>query len=83
MAIQYEVDGDIFREIEVKFLTAHIKESLIVARSIETDAAGNKVELFQLNDGRWFSRDLAPHRKAATARESISPVRIPHRVTER
>ena len=83
MAIRYEVDGDIFREIDVKFLAAYVKESLIVARTIQTDAAGNKVELFQLNDGRWFSRALAPQRQAAIVRESTSPARIPQRVTDR
>lgn len=82
MAIKYEVDGNIFREIEVKFLAAYVKEYLITARAIQTDSAGNKVELFQLNDGRCFSRTLAPHRKTAIARESTSSARIHQRVTD-
>lgn len=82
MAIKYEIDGDIFREIDVKFLIAYVKEYLITARMIQTDADGNKIEFFQLNDGRWFSRRVAPHRKAAIARESIPPPGIPKRVTD-
>jgi hypothetical protein len=82
MAIKYEVDGDVFREIDVKFLAAYVKEYLITARAIQTDAAGNKVEFFQLNDGRWFSRTLTPQRKAAITRESTPPAGIPKRATD-
>ena len=80
MAIKYEIDGDIFREINVKFLVAYVKESLIIARGIQTDAAGNKSELLRLNDGRYFSRTLPP-RKGAIARETVPPAGIPQRVT--
>jgi hypothetical protein len=71
MAIKYVIDGDIFREIDEKFLVAHVNEYLINARAIQTDAAGNKIELFQLNDGRWFSRAVTPHFKDAITKESI------------
>jgi hypothetical protein len=82
MAIKYEIDGDIFREIDVKFLVAYVNEYLITARTIQTDASGNKVEFFQLNDGRWFSRTITPHRKAAIARESIPPAGFAKHVTD-
>lgn len=82
MAIKYEIDGDIFREIEVKFLLAYVKEYRITARAIQTDASGDKVEFFQLNDGRWFSRTITPHRRAAIARESLPPAGFPRGVTD-
>lgn len=69
MAIKYEVDGDIFREIDEKFLVAHVNEYLIKARVLQTDAAGNKVEFFQLNDGRCFSRIVTlRHESAVTGK---------------
>ena len=82
MAVKYEVDGDIFREVNVKFLVAYVSEYLITARAIQTDAAGNKRELFQLNDGRWFSRAITPAPRAVMTKESIPPARIPRRVTD-
>lgn len=82
MAVKYEIDGDIFREVNVKFLVAYVNEYLITARAIQTDAAGNKSEIFQLNDGRWFSRSITPPRKAAIAKESIPPAGIPQRLMD-
>ena len=81
MAIKYEVNGDIFREINEKFLVAYVNEYLIKDRVFQTDAAGNKVEFFQLNDGRCFSRIITPHRESAVVRESAPPATIPQRVT--
>ncbi len=82
MAVKYEIDGDIFREINVKFLVAYVNEYLITARAIQTDAVGNKSELFRLNDGRWFSRMITSPRKAAIARASIPRAGIPQRATD-
>ncbi len=82
MAVKYEIDGNIFREVNVKFLVAYVNEYLITARAIQVDAAGNKSELVQLNDGRWFSHALPPPRRVATAKESIPPARIPQHVTD-
>jgi hypothetical protein len=82
MAVKYEIDGDIFREINVKFLAAYVNEYLITARATQLDAAGNKREFFQLNDGRWFSRALTPPRKAAIATKSIPRAGIPQQVTD-
>jgi hypothetical protein len=59
MGMKYEVDGNIFREINEKWPFAYVSEFLIKARAIQTDEAGNRIEVFQLNDGRCFSR-LAP-----------------------
>jgi len=58
MAIKYQVDGDIFREITEKWLFAYVREYRINARVFETDQAGNMVENFQLNDGRVFTRKI-------------------------
>lgn len=69
MAIKYEVDGDIFREINEKWLVAYVQEFLIKARAIETDAAGNKIELLQLNDGRLFSRSISRRPVVSIVRE--------------
>jgi hypothetical protein len=81
MAIKYEVDGDIFREINEKFLVAYVNEYLIKARVLQTDAAGNKVEFFQLNDGRCFSRTISSHREPIVVRDSIPAATIPQRIT--
>lgn len=81
MAIKYEIDGDIFREINEKFLVAHVNEYLIKARMLQTDAAGNKVEFLQLNDGRCFSRIITPRHESAVARKPTHPATIPQRVT--
>ncbi|HLO16319.1 MAG TPA: hypothetical protein VK206_15915 [Anaerolineales bacterium] len=81
MAIKYEIDGDIFREINEKFLVAYVNEYLIKARVLQMDAAGNEVEFFQLNDGRCFSRIITPHRESAVVREPTLPSTIPQRVT--
>jgi hypothetical protein len=82
MAAKYQIDGDVFREINVKFLVAYVSEYLITARRTQTDAAGNKSELFQLNDGRWFSRTIPSPHKTAIAKESISLAGMPQRVTD-
>jgi hypothetical protein len=59
MAVQYEIDGDIFREITVNWLCAYIKEFLIKARQFDTNQAGEAVEYVQLNDGRVFTRMIS------------------------
>jgi hypothetical protein len=56
MAVQYQIDGDIFREIKTNWLCASINEFLIKARQLDTTQAGGTVEYFQLNDGRIFTR---------------------------
>jgi len=58
MDVKYQVDGDIFREITGNWLCAFVKEFVIVARTSETDHAGNTIEYFKLNDGRVFSREI-------------------------
>lgn len=58
MTVKYEVDGDIFREIDGNWLCAEVKEFVIKARKTETDQAGNVSEYFQLNDGRIFTRQI-------------------------
>jgi hypothetical protein len=58
MSVQYQIDGNIFREITSHWLCASVKESLIKAR--QTDAA-NAVEYVQLSDGRVFSRSMQAH----------------------
>jgi hypothetical protein len=56
MAVQYEIDGNVFREITTSWLCAYVKEFLIKARQIDTNQAGDTVEHVQLNDGRVFTR---------------------------
>ena len=56
MAVQYEIDGDIFREMTINWLCACTKEFLIKARQFDTNQAGETVEYVQLNDGRVFTR---------------------------
>jgi hypothetical protein len=56
MAVQYEIDGNVFREITTNWLCAYVKEFLIKARQIDTNQAGDTVEHVQLNDGRVFTR---------------------------
>ncbi len=68
---EYEVDGDIFREIRENWLFANVREFLICARHSETDRAGNKIECFQLNDGRTFTRIVGSTRTAMTASKTI------------
>ena len=58
MSVQYQIDGNIFREITSHWLCASVKESLIKAR--QTDTA-NAVEYVQLSDGRIFSRSMQTH----------------------
>jgi len=59
MAVKYQIDGNIFREITTSWFCAFVNESLIKARQVNADQSGNAIEYFQLNDGRVFSR-LAP-----------------------
>lgn len=56
MAVQYQIDGNIFSEITTNWLCAYVSEFLIKARQFYTDQAGNTVEHLQLNDGRVFTR---------------------------
>lgn len=72
MSVKYQVDGDIFREITEKWLSAYVKEYRIRARVFETDQAGNIIENFQLNDGRVFTRQI-PVSRASSAGESKAP----------
>ena len=58
MAVQYQVDGNVFFEIKTNWLCASVNEFLIKARQLDTDQAGNSVEYFQLNDSRVFAREL-------------------------
>ena len=63
MAVQYQVDGNIFLEITTNWLCAYAREFLIKARQFDTDQAGNTIEHLQLNDGRMFTR-LVPGPRA-------------------
>ena len=81
MTVQYEVDGDIFREINGNWLYVRVKEFLIKARKIETDQAGNVSEYFQLNDGRIFTRQI-PAAHAQRAKISQSNASIPKFVVQ-
>ena len=58
MDVKYQVDGDIFREITGNWLCAFVKESVIVARTSESDPAGNTIEYFKLSDGRVFTKEI-------------------------
>jgi hypothetical protein len=72
MAVQYQVDGNIFSEITTNWLCAHVREFLIKARQLGTDQAGNAVEYFQLNDGRVFTR-LVPGPQATNIPQTHTP----------
>jgi len=56
MSVKYQIDGDIFQEITVKWLFAYVREFRIQKHAYETDQTGNLIEYFQLNDGRIFSK---------------------------
>jgi hypothetical protein len=58
MAVQYQVDGNVFLEIKTNWLCASVNEFLIKARQLDTDQAGNTVEYLQLNDNRVFTREV-------------------------
>ena len=58
MAVQYQVDGNVFLEIKTNWLCASVNEFLIKARKFDTDQAGNTIEYFQLNDSRVFAREI-------------------------
>ena len=77
MAIKYQVDGDIFREITEKWLFAYVKEYRIKARVFETDQAGNMVENFQLNDGRVFTRQVPVPHVSDTGKDAKAPRPVP------
>jgi hypothetical protein len=76
MGMKYEVDGNIFREIKEKWPFAYVSEFLIKARALQTDEAGNKVEVFQLNDGRFFSRRVPVQQKRFVFSEPNTQQRI-------
>ena len=59
MAVRYQIDGDIFREITPHWLCASINEFLIKVRKTDVDQTGATVEHLQLNDGRIFTRLIA------------------------
>jgi len=56
MTVKYQVDGDVFREITEKWPFAYVSEFLIRSRRLFTDRSGNKIESFQISDGRIFTR---------------------------
>jgi hypothetical protein len=58
MAVQYQVDGNVFLEIKTNWLCASVNEFFIKARQLDTDQAGNTIEYFQLNDSRVFTREV-------------------------
>ena len=70
MAVRYQVDGNIFREINPNWLCVSIGEFFIKARRIATDQTGNTVEYLQLNDGRIFERQMPSFQSAEVPRES-------------
>ncbi|MEW6028383.1 MAG: hypothetical protein ACOYZ8_10540 [Chloroflexota bacterium] len=75
MAVKYQVDGDIFREITEKWPFAYVSEHLIRARKYGTDQAGNQIEYFQLSDGRVFERAVTRSQvRAATSEPKTRPV---------
>jgi hypothetical protein len=80
MSIKYQVDGNIFREINEKWLCANISEYLIKARGIETDSAGNEIENYLLNDGRMFSKVLTGQQASNVMGESKSHLQPARRV---
>ncbi|MBI5839347.1 MAG: hypothetical protein HZB19_04530 [Chloroflexi bacterium] len=82
MPKKYEVDGNIFREITEKWPFAYVSEFLIKARALETDQAGNKVELMQLNDGRVFSRAVPEQQASIVPAKSHAQARMPRPVSE-
>ena len=82
MGMKYEVDGNIFREINEKWPFAYVREFLIKARALQSDQVGNRVEIFQLNDGRCFSRLARVHQKMVILAESNTQPRMSHTATE-
>lgn len=74
MAVKYQVDGDIFREITEKWPFAYVSEHLIRARKFETDQYGNQVEYLQLGDGRIFERAVPKPQRAAVSEPKTRPV---------
>jgi hypothetical protein len=82
MSVKYQIDGDIFQEITVKWLFAYVREFLIQKRTYETDQAGNLIEYFQLNDGRIFSK-LVSAPQVNSAGESQIYARVPRYAVQR
>jgi len=88
MPIKYEIDGNVFREIRENWLSAYVREFLVLARRLETDQAGNEIESFQLNDGRIFRRALGNARSAVStsrtipSRTRMTAIRADHSVTQ-
>ena len=80
MSIKYQVDGNIFREITEKWPFAYVSEYLIKARRIETDATGNKIERYLLNDGRMFKKTLTRQQTSNITGESKSRLNPARRV---
>ncbi len=71
MTVQYQIDGNIFREIKINWLCASVNEFLIKARQVDTTQAGKTVEYFQLNDGRMFTR-LVPIAQTADGSKNFN-----------
>lgn len=69
MAVKYQVDGNIFREITPNWLCASVSEFFIKARRIATDQTGNTIEYFQLNDGRVFERQVPSFQSVEVPKE--------------
>jgi len=70
MAVKYQVDGKIFREITTNWLCASINEFLIKARQFGADQTGNTIEYFQLNDGRVFTRPVPSFQSVEVSKDS-------------
>ncbi len=73
MAVKYQIDGNIFLEINTNWFCASVNEFLIKARQLDTDLAGNTVEHVQLNDGRIFTRLVSSPKAVEVATTSRSP----------
>lgn len=72
MAVRYQIDGDIFREITPHWLCASINEFLIKFRKTDVDQTGATVEHLQLNDGRVFTRLIPCPQSADVPKDSNS-----------
>mgnify|MGYP001566466690 CR=1 FL=1 len=72
MAVRYQIDGDIFREITPHWLCASINEFLIKVRKTDVDQTGATVEHLQLNDGRIFTRLIPCPQSVDIPRDSNS-----------
>jgi len=70
MTVQYQIDGNIFREITTNWLCATVNEFLIKARQLDVNQAGNSIEYVQLNDGRIFTRPVPSFQAADISKDS-------------